>query len=178
MQKVKILSATAAMLFVLTAGSIAFASAPSAFSKEMPEAAKEELAAATEAKAAAAEKPAEKSLYEKLGDKAIADAVEKFYEKVLADDRVNGFFKGVDMDRQRRMQTAFLTYAFGGPNAYQGRDLRAVHAHLVARGLNDTHFDIIVEHLGNTLKEMGVGDEDIAQAAKVANSVRNDVLNK
>ncbi len=186
MQKVKILSATAAMFFVLTAGNIAFASAPSAFSKEMPEAAKEELATATEAKAAAeekttveAEKPAEPSLYEQLGgEKAIDAAVDKFYEKVLADDRVNGFFKGVDMDRQRRMQKAFLTFAFGGPNAYAGRDLRAAHAHLVARGLNDTHFDIIVEHLGATLKEMGVKDELIAHAAKVANSVRNDILNK
>lgn len=180
MHTVKMLSATAAVFFIFAAGSTAFAEEKAeepAVAVEAPAA--EAATAATEEKPAAeAEKSAEQSLYEKLGDEAIAKAVDKFYEKVLADDRVNGFFKGVDMDRQRAMQTAFLTYAFGGPNAYEGRDLRAVHAHLVARGLNDTHFDIIVEHLGSTLKEMGVGDEDIAQAAKVANSVRNDVLNK
>ena len=82
------------------------------------------------------------------------------------------------MDRQRAMQTAFLTFAFGGPNAYEGKDLRAAHAHLVAKGLNDTHFDIILEHLGATLKELGVKDELIQQAADVANSVRNDILGK
>ena len=122
---------------------------------------------------------AELSVYEQLGgEAAIAAAVDVFYDKVLADERVNGFFEGVDMNRQRAMQTAFLTFAFGGPNAYEGRDLRAAHAHLVARGLNDTHFDVILEHLGATLKELGVSDELIGQAAGVANSVRDDVLGK
>jgi hemoglobin len=200
MNTVKLLSAAAAVFFILAASGTVFAQEdaaeePAAVAAEAPaveteqpaaeeavkeakEPAAEATATAEEKPAADGEKPAEPSLYEKLPEGAIAKAVDKFYEKVLADDRVNGFFKGVDMDRQRAMQTAFLTYAFGGPNHYEGRDLRAVHAHLVARGLNDTHFDIIVEHLGNTLKEMGVSDADIAQAAKVANSVRNDVLNK
>jgi len=121
----------------------------------------------------------QESLYNQLGGAAAIDAaVDLFYTKVLADSRVNGFFQGVDMNRQRAMQKAFLTFAFGGPNAYQGRDLRAAHAHLVARGLNDTHFDIILEHLGATLKELGVKDELIQHAAKVANSVRKDVLGK
>ena len=171
MNTVKILSAASAVFFIFAAGSTVFA-------EEKAEAPAAAVEAPAPAPTAEAEKPAEPTLYEKLGDEAIAKAVDKFYEKVLADDRVNGFFKGVDMNRQRAMQTAFLTYAFGGPNHYQGRDLRAVHAHLVARGLNDTHFDIILEHLGNTLKEMGVSDADIAQAAKIANSVRNDILNK
>ena len=176
MQKIQILSATAAAFFLIAAGTIAFAE------ESTEQAAQTEKAVATEVPAASAEEaatPAEPSLYEQLGgEKAIDVAVDKFYDKVLADDRVNGFFKGVDMDRQRAMQKGFLTFAFGGPNNYAGRDLRAVHAHLVARGLNDTHFDIIVEHLGATLKEMGVSDELIAHAAKIANSVRNDVLNK
>ena len=119
------------------------------------------------------------TLYEQLGGQPAVDAAVKgFYDKVLADDRVNGFFKGVDMDRQIRMQTEFLTFAFGGPNNYAGKDLRAAHAHLVAKGLNDTHFDIILEHLGSTLKELCVSDALIEKAASVANSVRGDILNK
>ncbi|MCI5148934.1 MAG: group 1 truncated hemoglobin [Candidatus Electrothrix sp. MAN1_4] len=125
-----------------------------------------------------AEEP-QPTLYEQLGgEAAVIAAVDGFYDKVLADDRVNGFFEGVNMDRQRAMQTAFLTFAFGGPNAYEGKDLRAAHAHLVAKGLNDTHFDVILEHLGTTLKELGVPDDLIGQAAGVANSVRDDILGK
>ncbi|MDU9050550.1 MAG: multiheme c-type cytochrome [Candidatus Electrothrix sp. Rat3] len=119
------------------------------------------------------------SLYEKLGGQSAVDgAVALFYRKVLADSRVNGFFKDIDMNRQIRMQRGFLTYAFGGPNNYSGNDLRAVHAPLVEKGLNDSHFDVIIELLGVTLKEMGVEDKLIQQAADVANSVRKEVLNK
>ena len=126
----------------------------------------------------AAEEP-QPTLYEQLGgEPAVKAAVDGFYDKVLADDRVNGFFEGVDMDRQRAMQTAFLTFAFGGPNHYEGKDLRAAHSHLVAKGLNDTHFDVILEHLGTTLKELGVKDELIKHAAGVANSVRGEILGK
>lgn len=89
---------------------------------------------------------------------------------------VNGFFKGTDMSRQAAMQKDFLTFAFGGPNNYKGKDLRAGHAHLVAKGLNDSHFDAIIEHLAAALKELGVKDEQIQQVAAVANSVRKDIL--
>ena len=123
--------------------------------------------------------PVEPSLYEQLGgEKAVDAAVDLFYKKVMADDRVNGFFKGVDMNRQHAMQKGFLIFAFGGPNSYEGRDLRGAHVHLVQRGLNDTHFDVILEHLGAAMKELGVKPELIQKAADVANSVRKDVLNK
>ena len=42
------------------------------------------------------------SLFAQLGGTAAVDAaVDIFYRKVLADDRVSRFFEGVDMDRQR-----------------------------------------------------------------------------
>ncbi len=39
------------------------------------------------------------SLYENLGG---APAVDKFYRRVLADDRISRFFENVDMDKQGR----------------------------------------------------------------------------
>lgn len=121
----------------------------------------------------------EKSLYEQLGGEAAVDAaVDIFYRKVLADDRINQFFEDVDMERQAAKQKAFLTVAFGGPNNYTGKDMRDGHAHLVARGLNDSHFDAVMEHLGATLKELNVPDELIAKAAAIAESTRNDVLGR
>ncbi len=118
-----------------------------------------------------------RSLYEKLGGEAAIDAaVDIFYRKVLADDRVNQFFEGVDMEKQAAKQKAFLTMAFGGPNNYTGRDMRLAHAHLVEQGLNDTHVDVIIELLGETLKELNVPDELIQEVARIADSVRADVL--
>lgn len=119
------------------------------------------------------------TLYEKIGgDAAVNAAVDIFYRKVLADDRINQFFEGVDMDKQAAKQKAFLTMAFGGPHNYTGKDMRDGHAHLVKNGLNDSHFDAVMENLGATLKELNVPDELIAEAAAIAESTRNDVLGR
>jgi hemoglobin len=119
------------------------------------------------------------TLFEQLGGQAAVEAaVDNFYRKVLTDDRVSSFFDHVDMDRQRAKQKAFLTMAFGGPHNYSGKDMRTGHAHLVAKGLNDSHVDAIIELLGATLREMGVAEGLIQQVAAIAESTRNDVLNR
>lgn len=119
------------------------------------------------------------SLYERIGGApAVKAAVDIFYGRVLADPRIAHFFDGVDMERQNAKQRAFLIMAFGGPNAYTGEDMRRGHAHLVARGLDDSHFDAVVEHLAGTLSELGVGAADIAEVGAIAESVRDDVLGR
>ncbi|HFE39386.1 MAG TPA: group 1 truncated hemoglobin, partial [Gammaproteobacteria bacterium] len=96
-------------------------------------------------------KEKEKTLFEKIGGEPAVDAaVDIFYRKVLADDRINSFFEGVDMEKQAAKQKAFLTMAFGGPNNYTGEDMRKGHAHLVAKGLNASHFDAVIENIGAT----------------------------
>ncbi len=119
------------------------------------------------------------SLFARIGGEAAVDAaVDIFYRKVLADDRINDFFEGVDMEKQAAKQKSFLTFAFGGPHHYSGKDMREGHAHLVERGLNDSHFDAVMEHLGATLKELNVPDDLITEAAAIAESTRNDVLGR
>ena len=119
------------------------------------------------------------SLYEQLGGEAAVNAaVDLFYRKVLTDDRISSFFEGVDMDHQIAKQKAFLTMVFGGPVAYSGKDMRAGHAHLVERGLNDSHVDAVIENLGQTISELGVAPELVAKVAAIAESVRGDVLNR
>lgn len=119
------------------------------------------------------------TLYEQLGGAgAIDQAVDIFYRKMLGDERVARFFETTDMDRQAAKQKAFLTMVFGGPNAYTGKSLRDAHKHLVIDGLTDVHVDVVIEHLGATLKELGASDAQIAQVAAIANSVRDDVLNR
>lgn len=119
------------------------------------------------------------SLYEQLGGEAAVNAaVDIFYRKVLADHRINRFFDNSDMEKQAAKQKAFLTMAFGGPNNYNGQDMRNAHAHLVKMGLNASHFDAVMEHLGATLTELNVPADLIAKAAAIAESTRNDVLGK
>ncbi len=116
------------------------------------------------------------SLYQLIGGEAAVDAaVDIFYRRVLADERIAHHFESVDMDVQREKQKAFLTFAFGGPNAYSGRDMRNAHARM---GLRETDFDAVMEHLGGTLQSLNVAPQLIERVAQVALSVKNDVLNR
>ena len=122
------------------------------------------------------------TLYDKLGgEKTVKLVVEKFYERVLNDDRIKHFFEGVDMFKQKIHQLDFLTYAFEGSERYRGSTMREVHNKLVRqKGLSDEHFNAFVEDLVETLKELEISEALIEEAVAVAGSVehRNEVLNR
>ncbi|MDX8407482.1 MAG: group 1 truncated hemoglobin [Mariprofundaceae bacterium] len=121
----------------------------------------------------------EATVYEQIGGAAAVDAaVDVFYRRVLADAYVNRFFEGVDMDKQAVKQKAFLTMVMGGPHNYTGKDMREGHKHLVKMGLNDSHFDHILMHLRATMAELGVPENLIQTIIGVAESTRDDVLDR
>lgn len=116
------------------------------------------------------------SVYEKIGGEAAVNAaVDIFYRKVLADDRISEFFDTVDMEAQHAKQKAFLTMAFGGPNSYTGKDMREAHKHM---NLTEEHFNAVAECLVGTLQELDVPQEYIDEIVNIAVSVKDDVLNK
>ena len=115
-------------------------------------------------------------LFERIGGSSAVDAaVDAFYNRILADQRIAHHFAGVDVDRQLRKQKAFLTLAFGGTSDSPRPSLRNVHARLK---LTESDFDAVMEHLGATLEALAVPAPLIAEAASVALSVKNDVLNR
>ena len=119
------------------------------------------------------------ALYEEIGGEASIDAaLDKFYPKILGDPRVSFLFEGIDMARLRKHARAFLTMAFGGPNQYQGRDLRAAHRRAVGQGLNEALFEVFMGHFRATLEELAVPSAKIAEIVKIAEGGRNDVLNR
>jgi hemoglobin len=119
------------------------------------------------------------SLYDELGgDAAIAAALERFYEKVLADPIVNVFFQRVDVDRVKQRQRAFLAVAFGGPGTYDGRDLRTAHAAPRARGLGDEEYEVFMGHFRDTLEELGVPEPQVTEVMAIADTGKDDVLGR
>jgi hemoglobin len=117
----------------------------------------------------------EQSLYQRLGGKpALEAAVDRFYERVLADGRISHFFTTVDMDGQRKKQKRFLAVAFGASENWDGKDMRSAHAHLK---LTDEHFGAVAEALQGTLEDLGVPAELIGEVMAIAASTHDDVLN-
>lgn len=119
------------------------------------------------------------SLFDRIGGSAALDAaVQLFYDRVIADPLLTPFFESVDLTKQRAKQKAFLAMAFGGPANYTGKDMRAAHAPLVERGLTDRHFDAVAGHLQDTLEQLNVPEDLIAEVMAIAGSVRDDVLGR
>ncbi len=122
------------------------------------------------------------TLFDKLGGVDVIDVVvDQFYNRVLQDDRIKHFFTDVDMVKQREHQKAFLTYALGGTDKYDGRYMRQAHKELVEKhGLNSEHFEAVAEDLMETLKEMGVSQDLLAEVAAIAAAPQHkrDVLNQ
>ncbi|DBA83022.1 hypothetical protein WJX77_004136 [Trebouxia sp. C0004] len=115
------------------------------------------------------------TLYNKLGGPdALEAAVDLFYEKVLADERLKHFFEGTNMMRLVIKQVQFMVYAFGGSAEYKGKDLKAAHFHLVTKhGLNLEHFDLVAGHFQATLMDLKVNQADIEEAMTTLGTVRS-----
>lgn len=94
------------------------------------------------------------SLYEKLGGEAAINAVvDKFYEFMLADPKVNHFYKTTDMSKLRCRQKQFITLVTGGPHNYEGTDMHTAHCKL---NISRNDFDMTWRHLEAALMHFNV----------------------
>lgn len=119
------------------------------------------------------------ALFERIGGEgAVKATVLKMYEKILDDVQLASFFENIDVELLRLSQSAFVTYAFGGPNHYSGKSLRNAHKGAVKNGLTDIHFDRVAAHLKAAMEELNVPSDLIAEALAIVSSTRNDVLGK
>ncbi|UUZ81827.1 group 1 truncated hemoglobin [Paenibacillus sp. P26] len=116
------------------------------------------------------------SLYEKLGGEAAVQAVvEEFYKRILADDTINSFFTGTDMEKLRGHQVKFISFALDGPNQYSGKSMEKAHAGM---NLQPQHFQAVAKHLHGALAQFNVSEEDIDEVLTRVASLKDFVLYK
>lgn len=114
------------------------------------------------------------SSYETFGGEALVpEAIEMFYTRLQSDPVVGEFFERTDLAMLKTHQRMFLTAALGGPDAYEGRDMRAAHAHLK---ITDTDFDLFLDHLNATLAELGVTPARIAELLEALDPLRLEIV--
>jgi hemoglobin len=117
----------------------------------------------------------ENTLYIQIGgEAAINAAVDRFYERVLADPALSPFFKGVSIGRLKAHQFAFLSQALGGPRQYTGASMVEAHARLA---IEQKHFDSVAVHLIETLRELCVPEEIIGEVAQAVTPLASQIVN-
>jgi hemoglobin len=101
---------------------------------------------------------AQKSLYERLGGKdAITAVVNEFAKIVLADSRINKKFAKSDPNRLVTNLIAFVCSATGGPEKYEGRDMKTSHKNM---GTTEAEFDALAEDLIKALDKFKVPEQE------------------
>lgn len=114
------------------------------------------------------------TLFEKIGGRqALQAVVEEFYNRVLADSDLKGFFADVNMDRQKQQLVRFLTAALDGPNEYDGRPMKEAHQDL---GITDRHFDLVAGHLVGSLQWAGVGQALIDEVVALVGPLKKQIV--
>ena len=114
------------------------------------------------------------SIFEGIGGEPLVEqAVEKFYAKLRSDPVVGEFFAGADMAKLETHQRMFLTAVLGGPDAYEGRDMRAAHAHLP---VTDVDFDRFLGYLAEILAELEVAPARTAEVLEALEPLRAEIV--
>lgn len=97
---------------------------------------------------------AQTSIYDAIGGMpALVAVVDDFYDRVLMDPELAGFFDETDMARLKTRQVEFFAEALGGPISYTGAAMGDAHR---GRGIGPVHFDLVVQHLVDALTAGGV----------------------
>lgn len=114
------------------------------------------------------------TLYDELGGAgAVAAVVDRFYENVLGDPELVGYFGETDMGRLKAHQRAFVTTALGGPGGYGGRGMRQAHA---GREITGEAFDAVVGHLATALVDCGATLDQVSRVAELLAPLRSDIV--
>lgn len=113
------------------------------------------------------------SAFERVGGAAALKAVvDRFYERVLANDDLVGYFAGLDepgMTQLKRHQMAMLSQVLGGPREYTGRELADAHRPLRISGL---HYRRVCHLLVGTLWQFDVPEDIIFDVSELLASLQ------
>ena len=120
--------------------------------------------------------PAGPSLYQRLGGvDAIRVVVHDFVGRVAVDNRINGFFRGVDIPNLERLLTDQICQATGGPCVYSGRPVRVAHAGL---GLTEAHVRAMDEDLGAALDHFNVPAREKGELLALLGTLKGEVIGR
>lgn len=133
----------------------------------------------------AATEPAKplKSLYERLGkEQAIEAVAHDFVARGLVNPQVNFTRQGtphpwpatpVSMDRLIRRLIQFLCVVTGGPQTYEGKDMKTAHAGM---RITNAEFDALVSDLRASLDKFNVPRREQKELLTLIESTRGGVV--
>ena len=135
------------------------------------------LGALVESPALSAEPVEGRSLYERLGGyEAISAVVDDFAPKLFDDPRIAHFFRGMGDDTREQFKQKnknLVCNVTGGPCKIISRPAKTVHGGL---GITEAEFNIVVNHLVQTLEKFNVPAKEKSELLEIIGSLKPDIV--
>jgi hemoglobin len=129
----------------------------------------------------ASAKPAARSLYDRVGGEKAIRVVDDFVAAAAADPKVD-FTRGGKWEASEAWVAtlkghlvAMLGNAFGGPQKYTGRTMKAAHQGM---GITTAQFNALAGHLKAVLEKHKVPSAEIGEIMAIAASTAPDIIEK
>lgn len=101
------------------------------------------------------------TLYERIGGIVTVEAaVNRFYDRFLAESEIKSFFKGIDMNSQKQKLRKFFAILLGGHDFPINRFIE-VHTPIIRRHLQKTHVELWIQMTEETLLELNIPRERV-----------------
>lgn len=108
------------------------------------------------------------------GTHTLHAAVDHFYDKVVADPDLQPFFAHSDVQLLKWHQFNFMSIAFA--HVPEDFDITALilvkHSQFFEMGMNEKHFDLVVDYFTVTLKDLGIEDAMVEEALEMLSPIR------
>jgi len=122
----------------------------------------------------AARRPAEPSLYQRLGGlPAITAMVEDTVGNIAVDGRINARFAGIHQADLTKGLVELVCERTGGPCTYRGRDMATAHEGMQ---ISDDEFDALVEDLARSLDKFHVPAGEKDEVLRIVEQMRNAIV--
>ncbi len=129
-----------------------------------------------------APKPAEKSLYERLGGEAsITAVVDDLIDRLSGNDVLNAnpaidkARKASDPVKLKKLLTAFMCKVTGGPQTYTGRSMKETHKDMA---ITQKEWDVMAADFKKTLDKFKVPQKEQQELFDLVGTTKADIVTK
>lgn len=114
------------------------------------------------------------SLYQRLGGaERIAVIVDDLVDRHAVNPVLAPRFRGKDLARLKALATQFFCMGSGGPQVYEGRDLRSVHAGM---NINEQELVATIDDAVAALQAQGLGAAEVNEVVAILYSLKGEVM--
>lgn len=114
------------------------------------------------------------TLYQRLGGvERISAIIDGALDRHAVHPVLAPRFHGKDLQRLKQLGTQFFCAGTGGPQAYEGRDLRAAHTGM---NVSEQEFMATIDDIVAAMDDQQVGAAEAGEVVAILYSLRGDVM--